>query len=160
MQEPVPLKPAATRFPPWKPLLTQQVCSTEVGIGSARPIMLYLADHNPHLVAPAPTAPIARPHYFNGVSLHEGQAEEGEFELQDVELKEPQARPESLGSYGGYLAQGPHVCNPMNEGGPSEGQGKVSFKVRNRNFLIVGVLILALVVAIVVFAVLVSLADR
>lgn len=160
----IPFKPASARFPPRKPLATQRVGPIEAGVGSARPITLYLADHTPHLVAPAPTAPIARPRYMNGVSYFEGRAEEDELEFHEVELKEYPTRPESSGYYGEFHAQSSRGRNPMNGdgkvGSEEGGRTKEEVKARNQNFLIGGVLILALVLAIVLVAVLVTLAER
>ena len=165
MQDLVPFKPASTRFPQRKPLVTQRFGLTEAGTGSARPITLYLADHNPHLIAPAPTVPIARPHYMNGVSYVEGRAEEGDLEMQEVELEEYPTRPQSEGCFNGeFHAHSPHGRNPMSMDGKVEGEErgrtKEQVKARNRTCVIGGVLILALIVAIVFVAVLVTTADR
>ncbi|CAD6588183.1 MAG: hypothetical protein ASARMPRED_003422 [Alectoria sarmentosa] len=170
MQDHIPFKAATTRFPPRKPLATQQVGSTgdEAEVGSMRPFTLYLADHNPHLVAPAPTVPIARPHYTNGLSYLEGREGEGEHSgFEDVELKKLPHRSESLGSDGGFHAQSPHLRNPMSgdwDGKDVEIQGRMRTKEEdkagNRNCLIGWVLILALVVAITGVAVLVYLVNK
>lgn len=170
MQDHIPFKAATTRFPPRKPLATQQVGSIgdEAEFGSERPITLYLADHNPHLVAPAPTVPIARPHYKNGLSHLEGREGEGEHSgFENVELKEFPHRSESLGSDGGFQAQSPHLRDPMSgdgDGKDVESQGRMRMKEenkdRNRNCLIGWVFILALVVAITGVAVLVYLVNK
>lgn len=109
-------------------------------LATPRPTTLYLADHAPHLVAPAPTA---RPHCRNGAGGHEGRSGAG---FEDVELR------------GGRNARG--------GGDDVEGQGRmrtiagVKGKGRSRNCLIGWVFVLALVVAGVVFGVLVRGADR
>ena len=170
VQDHIPFKAATTRFPPRKPVPTQQVGSIgdEAEVVSGRPITLYLADHNPHLVAPAPTVPIARPHYTNGLSYLEGREGEGEHSgFEDVELKKLPHRSESLGSDGGFHAQSPHLRNPMSgdwDGKDVEIQGRMRTKEEdkagNRNCLIGWVLILALVVAITGVAVLVYLVNK
>ena len=168
MQDHIPFKAATTRFPPRKkPLATQRVGSVgdEADVGSKRPITLYLADHNPHLVAPAPTVPIARPHYRNGLSYLEGRQGEGEHSgFENVELKEFPHRSESLGSDGGFHAQSPNPMSADGDGKDVESQGRMRMKeenkATNRNCLIGWVFILALVVAITGVAVFVYLVNK
>lgn len=163
------------RFPARKPAPVSRAPArdgVEAGAeaGSTRPITLYLADLNPHLVAAAPTAPIARSRYYNGVSFYEGRLDEDEgagcegLEMREVELREPAPRAGSRAYLAGSDAQSVTVSGD-GDGRDVEGQGGMRTKgeevrARNRNCLIGWVFILALVIAIVVFAVFIYLANR
>lgn len=140
----MPFKPAITPFPR-KPLVEQVDQPTQASVEEnvpSRPITMYLADHHPHLIAPPPRPPIARPKYQN----LEGRLEEiGQARMQDIEMGEVESR----------------ARRPIDaEKGAGDGRTKAEIKRRRRNCLIGWVFAFALVVLIVVFAVLVVQANK
>ncbi len=131
---------------------------------------MYLVDHSPYRAAPAPTTPIARPHYVNGVSYHGGRSFDAVdrvgFEDVDMEMEMREST-----TYGDRDARSSRVGGSMSgdEGGrdvegKGEGEGEARTKeereARKRDGIVLGVLVLVLVGAIVLFAVLIIEVDK
>lgn len=129
---------------------------------------MYLVDHSPYRAAPAPTTPIARPHYVNGLSYHGGRScdavDRAGFEDVEMEMEMREST-----TYGNDGAQSSRVGGSMSgdEGGrdvegKGEGEGKTKEEreARKRDGIVLGVLVLVLVGAIVLFAVLIIEVDK
>lgn len=111
--------------------------------GSSRPVTMYLADHHPHAVAPSPTTPIARPHFVNGLSYHEGRSDGAGFE--DVEMR---------GGFGGVGDGERGGGGSGRDVGAGKGAEEVDVGPKNRNCLIGWSFLAALIVIGAVFALL------
>ena len=151
LQDHIPFKPATTRFPPRKPLPNQQIPRDEYEM-QQRPLTIYLADHHPHLIAPLPPkTSTGRPNYGNEMTDYEGHVQGGGF--QNVELQNA----ESQGSQSTSLATG---GNSADDEGKDERKMMEDAKRRHKNVIVISVVLSALVVAIILFAIFVAVANK